>query len=336
MKPIFILIIGLLVLVLLSACTSQSDSDSVKAQLQATQANLTAAQSELQHYEALYNASQAQVTTLQNEVDTLKQEVDTLNTSLSTQQQGSNNAQSQLDLYKKTFGATVFAGVQPTEACGSGSSTILYSNPSARDTTWQQVKSFVLSDETGVIPYSGDFVCCDFANRIYNDAERIGIRAAFVIIHFSDGSTDHAINAFHTTDLGLVFIDTTGLDQYDRSTALGILDNGMGGPLSENTDKIAYPSAGKQLGFVSLGTDYGPKYENYVQWEQDKDAFETAVSSYEDKVAAYNAKVQAKIPMAANEYYDLENERAELIKEWKPLGVLWDPMGTIRSMEVYW
>jgi len=53
-------------------------------------------------------------------------------------------------------------------------------------------------------------VCGDFAETLHNKAEAAGIRTAFVHIELDDEDTGHALNAFHTTDKGLVFIDCTG------------------------------------------------------------------------------------------------------------------------------
>jgi hypothetical protein len=60
------------------------------------------------------------------------------------------------------------------------------------------------------------FVCADYAERLHNNAEKAGIRAAYVIVEFSTNQTfaspfgsSHALNAFRTTDRGLVFVDVT-------------------------------------------------------------------------------------------------------------------------------
>lgn len=52
-------------------------------------------------------------------------------------------------------------------------------------------------------------VCADFAEVLHNNAELFGIKAAWVAINFEEGP-GHALNAFQTTDRGLVFIDCTG------------------------------------------------------------------------------------------------------------------------------
>ncbi len=92
----------------------------------------------------------------------------------------------------------------------------LKNNPDATNHSWEQLKTFLLRDKTDSILYDFDtFVCADFAERLHNNAEAEGIRAAFVSIwlgpcSYFPTSGGHALNAFETSDKGLVFIDCTG------------------------------------------------------------------------------------------------------------------------------
>lgn len=77
--------------------------------------------------------------------------------------------------------------------------------------TWQELKDFLISDKTDENDYlPGLRVCAEFAAELHNNAERAGIRAGWVAIHFVDDSVGHALNVFETTNAGLVFIDNTG------------------------------------------------------------------------------------------------------------------------------
>lgn len=88
---------------------------------------------------------------------------------------------------------------------------VLKNYASAHDPTWVELKAFLLSDKTDVEIYVvGEFVCGDFAETLHNNAEASGIRAAFVIIWWENESVGHAINAFNTSDRGMVYIDDTG------------------------------------------------------------------------------------------------------------------------------
>lgn len=87
----------------------------------------------------------------------------------------------------------------------------LYRNPDAKDATWAELKQFLLTDQTDRIRYrEGTFVCADFAETLFNNAEKSGIKAGYVFVEFEIGTEAHACNAFRTTDRGLFYVDDTG------------------------------------------------------------------------------------------------------------------------------
>ena len=120
-----------------------------------------------------------------------------------------------------TFDGAIIVGAD-------GHHIALENNPKAKDVTWAELKQFLQNDQTNKVVYDYDtFVCADFAERLHNNAEKAGIRAAYVGIHlgsiedpdlgcpralFAVGANGHACNAFQTTDKGLVFVDDTGAE----------------------------------------------------------------------------------------------------------------------------
>jgi len=87
----------------------------------------------------------------------------------------------------------------------------LHNNPESEDPTWEELQNFLAEDTTDQIPYDSEhFVCADFAELLHNNAEKAGIRAAYVSVSLTYG--EHALNAFNTVDNGLVFIDDVGSD----------------------------------------------------------------------------------------------------------------------------
>lgn len=92
----------------------------------------------------------------------------------------------------------------------------LENNPNATNPSWEELKAFLLIDDTDSKTYDFDtFVCADFAELLHNNAEAAGIRSAFVSIQLGPCSYyptigGHTLNAFETTDEGLVYIDCTG------------------------------------------------------------------------------------------------------------------------------
>jgi hypothetical protein len=123
----------------------------------------------------------------------------------------------------------------------TGKFIVLINNKNAVDPTYAQLVSFLKSDKTDEYPYidtnnapdtyygtakshvdltriqniidgisqpDNPDVCGDFAERLYNDAEIGGIKCAYVSVDLSTGL--HALDAFQTTDRGLIYVDDTG------------------------------------------------------------------------------------------------------------------------------
>ena len=123
----------------------------------------------------------------------------------------------------------------------TGKFIVLINNKNAVDPTYAQLVSFLKSNKTDEYPYldtnnapdtyygtakshvdltriqniidgtaqpDNPDVCSDFAERLYNDAEMGGIRCAYVSVDLSIGL--HALDAFQTTDRGLIYVDDTG------------------------------------------------------------------------------------------------------------------------------
>jgi hypothetical protein len=121
----------------------------------------------------------------------------------------------------------------------------LINNPDARNPSWDELMMFVRSDATDSKPFVQTFywsyVCTDYARDVHNNAEAAGIKAAWVGIDFEGGGPGHALNAFDTTDKGLVFVDCT------------------------QWDTIAYVKIGEELGYLDLYWALSPEYSYYEE-----------------------------------------------------------------------
>jgi hypothetical protein len=157
-----------------------------------------------------------------------------------------SSLESQLALYEHTWGS-VYSGVQPPF---QGADIVNYQT--ASNPTWAQLVGFLLNDKTDQKAYvPGVYMCGDFARDVHNNAERAGIRAAYVAIEFSSGY--HALNAFKTTDRGLVFIDCTGLQasQSGPSNCDTIVNVRLG---RSYVPKSLFPESGWTVTWGSMGT----------------------------------------------------------------------------------
>jgi hypothetical protein len=150
-------------------------------------------------------------------------EMDNLEIDISGYKNGLNNTRLQLDyahdklkLFEDTYG-DVNSGILPSGSISSGTiknirrSFNLKRNPEAVNPSYDQLLSFLRSDKTDQKLYvEGLYTCGNFAEDVFNNAEAKGIRTAIVCINFEDDYAGHALNAFKTTDRGLIFIDCTG------------------------------------------------------------------------------------------------------------------------------
>ena len=136
---------------------------------------------------------------------------------------------------------------------GNGRPIVLLNNKEAVDVTWEYLKQFLLDDQTDKFLFEdGYFTCGDFAERLHNNAEKAGIKAAFVCLDFAGGPSviDHASNAFYATDLGLVvYIDDTG----DRTGSTCSLDKTVKVEVGQSySGEFIFPCPGRTL--EPLGT----------------------------------------------------------------------------------
>ena len=151
------------------------------------------------------------------------QELSSVQQELSSSKLTISSLESKLELYEDTWGL-IASGVQPPFQGAD-----IVSNGTATNPTWAQLSDFLLSDKTDQKDYvPGVYMFGDFTRDVHNNAERAGIRAAYVAVELPTGH--HSLNAFQTTDRGLVFIDCTGLEasQAGPSNCDKIVSVGLG------------------------------------------------------------------------------------------------------------
>ena len=92
---------------------------------------------------------------------------------------------------------------------------VLRNNPDAHNPTWAELKAFLEKDTTDRRAYvTGQYTCGDFAETLHNNAEAAGIKAGIVAIELKSPNmagaiVNHSLNAFETTDRGIMYIDET-------------------------------------------------------------------------------------------------------------------------------
>jgi hypothetical protein len=201
----------------------------------------------------------------------------------------------------------IYHNIQPRHLKSpSGESARLINNSEASPPTWQELLVFLEADVTDQKPYNVDsFACVAFAEELHNNAEAAGIEAAFVGVQFEGREIGHALNAFNTTDRGLVFIDCTSPVQsnipYLPMLGLGDEEPGDAGETEVfGADKVAYVELGKEYGVMSIEVATSPEYSFYQaylagreQYGLDVEAFNRDLETYNQMVNAFNHEVNA-------------------------------------------
>jgi len=223
--------------------------------------------------------------------------------------------------------------------------------------------SFLIADKIDENDYvTGSFMCGAFAEELHNNAEAAGIRAAWVSVYFEGESAGHALNAFYTTDRGLVYVDCIGKTAQDNTESVGMNSTSPEGlevyGKAGSRDKVAYVAVGKELGLVSLNVASCPQYGCYEDYVQRKASFEASLNDYNQEVQDYNSEVAAFNEWVAGEVFiegtsdaarahqwseELGQEKDRLTAlsetldtEGKSLGAFWQPLGIVSKVGIYW
>jgi len=208
--------------------------------------NLAQTRSELSMLRIEQEALERNLAQTEEELTSAEEELISVQQELNSAELTISSLESELELYKDTWGSVVSFGIQPPYQDADIVNREATSNP-----TWARLLDFLLMDETDEHVYvSGVYMCGDFATAVHNNAERAGIRAAYVIVELTGDY--HALNAFKTTDRGLIFIDCTGLkaSQSGPSNCDTIVNVRLG---KSYVPKSLFPESGWSVTWGNMG-----------------------------------------------------------------------------------
>ena len=235
---------------------------------------------------------------------------------------------------------------------GDGEPIMLTDNPDATDPTYAELVAFIQQDTTDANDYLEHprigYVCADFAEDVHNNAEAAGIRAASVSIDFEGSEEGHALNAFDTIDMGLVYIDCTGQSSGDKlNIHLEYTEEGVNfvSDNPESWDAVAYINIGEEYGLVPLAQARVLYYNFYEEYEQKWRVYQQILADFNDEVALFNQETEGKT------YYEGSAELA-MIEAWESelkemeellnglseeLGDVWfKPKGVVKDVWIHW
>jgi hypothetical protein len=186
---------------------------STKAQLASTNMTLTLTQYTLTSTNQTLVSTQADLDSKNQALSSAQADLGLAKQTLASAQQAQTSLTTQLsDAQKKLASAEETLGglgiiLSSSNECFD---VTLVDNPAAKNPTWQQLTTFLARDKTENHVYiANKYDCSQFSRDVHNNAEAAGIRAAEVDVMFKDEKSGHALNAFLTSDCGLVYVDCT-------------------------------------------------------------------------------------------------------------------------------
>ena len=227
----------------------------------------------------------------------------------------------------------------------------LINNPNATNPTYAELVAFIKEDTSDSKIYFEGFerqgkvimarVCADFAEDVHNNAEAQGIRAAWVSIDIMGNNDGHAMNAFETTDKGLVYVDCTGEDTLGSQ----LMRQMHSTDAPSSWDKIAYVEVGKVYGAIYIDNAKSPSYDFYEAYKQKWQECERMLREFNEEVVQYNREIAGKVyyegssELARMEVWEARlEEQSQLIDELiEELGDFCPaPLGIVESIKIYW
>jgi len=187
--------------------------ESTEQELTATQNHLAVTQNQLTAKTNELNSTKVELDSTRTELSSTKSELSSTAGQLASSQQTVTNLQATLSQTQQKLtvaqstlsglGITLYNSAECTDAQ-------LVDNPGATDPTYVQLLNFLAQDTTENHPYIiNAYDCSQFSRDLHNWAEAAGIRCAEVQVWFTNSWSGHALNAFLTTDYGLVYVDCT-------------------------------------------------------------------------------------------------------------------------------
>jgi predicted nucleic acid-binding Zn-ribbon protein len=276
----------------LATANSQISTD--KTTLANDQRTLASAQTQLTNTQTQLTNTQNQLTSTSSQLSNANSQISSDSDQITTLNGQLSSDTTQLNFFNQTYQYQLKFGVQPpyqepaiVNGLESTANINLVSNPNAKDPTFSQLESFLLADTNIDQAYTVGMVeCTNYAETVYNDCEAAGIKAYFVVLWFSDITDGHALNAFQTTDRGLVFADCTSGDAYADTYA----------PYADFV-RVGYIEVGKEyqsLSFTSVGSS--PDATSY-QW----------IVNYGATHPTFNGMVSAEVGNAEAIESEIEN-----------------------------
>ncbi len=199
------------------------------------------------------------------------------------------------------------------------------------DISWPELKEFLEQDDTDRLTYiAGRFDCSGFAITLRDHATRCNLRCASVEISFSVDS-GHALNAFETTDMGLVYVDCTEADMI----AYVKLNEPYGAISLDGVKSEFIACSGEPDEFwgpLDYKTHANPfSYSYYTDYQRRVEFRDASIEAYNEAVNMYNHGSEQWSYDRLTSWLDNINALNEDLGTHFPLDA-----GQVKNIENYW
>ncbi len=267
--------------------------------------------------------------TLQSRLDNAQYEIDALKANLAALQDNYENLQADYEGLQGDY-----EGLQDDYVklrADYESSLERLEQSTLKNPTWSELRNLLEQDDTDTLTYlENSFDCTGFAITLRDHAWRYSIRGAYVEVGFS-GKEGHALNAFETTDKGLIYVDNTEADQIAY-----VEINQPYGTIHLEGVRFEYiacsGSPDEFWGSLDYTTHPNPfRYDYYLDYQRRYQFYEESVAAYNEAVNEYNDD------STKWSYSQLTTWLDNLEKLEEDLGsIFYEPAGVVESVEVYW
>jgi hypothetical protein len=233
----------------------------------------------------------------------------------------------------------------------AGQNVVINNHIGAVDPGFKELINFLSEDLTENKDYVYPvYTCGDFAAHLHDKAEKQGIKCGVVGVKFNttykenlsgtlnisnypppyssyDTCRGHAINAFHTTDRGMVYVDSTGIT---------VEEKGMG---NKPYDMIVYARKGEELGEIRVDQAESLDYSYYKDKEGKYLKYLNTVDEYNCAAELLNWEIRANsidTSRAINKKRELEIMKSSLEKCEESRWVIVGQMGIVDYIQVFW
>lgn len=200
-----------------------------------------------------------------------------------------------------------------------------------RNPSWAELKEFVKNDNIDGVTYNlNTFACSGYAIILRDRARKLGYRCAFVQVAFP-GTAGHALTAFQTTDMGLIYIDCTEADKVayvKEGQSYGTIQ--LDAVLERYIDCSGSPGDFWQaLKYAETGNTFS--YDYYIGYQKRWNFYDQTIDAYNQAADQFNKGAgqltHAQMITWQDNITALENELGNTIYE---------SPGITGNIEIYW